>query len=251
MAGGIFDRLRVLDAYPKTLEDFRIKTLTGALITITCLIAASVLFVFEFRSYMRVDIEQELFVDLTRSRNITINLNITFPHLTCEFITVDTNDLTGNSRIDAQELKKFRVDKNGIIKAPYSNDELKNKAENIPEKKIDSNCLTCYGAESPIIKCCNTCDDVRKAYKLKNWHFSPFGIEQCKNELHESSRNLQAIMIKDPKFMQSLLNSEHGCQVAGHLEVNKVAGSFHLGNIQFHKSKYLFLIFFIFIFYIR
>jgi hypothetical protein len=237
MAGGIFDRLRLLDAYPKTLEDFRIKTLTGALITIMCLIAASVLFVFELRSFMRVDVEQELFVDLTRTQKITINLNITFPHLTCEFITVDTNDLTGDNKIDAQGVKKFRVDKTGAIKAPYSIDELKNRVEKLQEKnhenKNDSNCLTCYGAESSQYKCCNTCDDVRNAYKLKNWHFSPVGIEQCREELQESSKNLQAALINDPKFMQDLLNSEYGCQVAGHLEVNKVAGSFHFGNFQF------------------
>jgi len=236
MAGGVFDRLRLLDAYPKTLEDFRIKTLTGALITIICLIAASVLFVFELRSYMKVDVEQELFVDLTRNQKITINLNITFPHLTCEFITVDTNDLTGDNRIDAQGIKKFRVDRTGTIKSPYSTAELKNKVEKTEDKhsenKINSDCLSCYGAESSQYNCCNTCDDVRNAYKIKNWHFSPIGVEQCKSELQESSRNLQAAFVNDAKFMQDLLNSELGCQVVGHFEVNKVAGSFHFGKYK-------------------
>ncbi len=51
-----------------------------------------------------------------------------------------------------------------------------------------SGCQTCYGAESERRKCCNTCDEVRMAYREKNWQFSPYGVAQCadfiKNDGH-------------------------------------------------------------------
>ena len=40
-----------------------------------------------------------------------------------------------------------------------------------------SDCGSCYGAESG---CCNTCEDVRAAYKEKNWSFNEASITQCK-----------------------------------------------------------------------
>uniref|UniRef100_A0A2I3HZU3 Endoplasmic reticulum-Golgi intermediate compartment protein n=1 Tax=Nomascus leucogenys TaxID=61853 RepID=A0A2I3HZU3_NOMLE len=38
----------------------------------------------------------------------------------------------------------------------------------------------CYGAEAEDIKCCNTCEDVREAYRRRGWAFkNPDTIEQC------------------------------------------------------------------------
>ncbi len=33
-------------------------------------------------------------------------------------------------------------------------------------------CLTCYGAETPEIPCCNTCAQVQAAYRKKGWAFT-------------------------------------------------------------------------------
>uniref|UniRef100_A0A8C8A952 Endoplasmic reticulum-Golgi intermediate compartment protein n=1 Tax=Otus sunia TaxID=257818 RepID=A0A8C8A952_9STRI len=62
-------------------------------------------------------------------------------------------------------------------------------------------------------KCCNTCDDVREAYRRRGWAFkNPDSIEQCKRE----------------GFSQKMQEQKNeGCQVYGFLEVNKVAGNFH------------------------
>ena len=57
-------------------------------------------------------------------------------------------------------------------------------------------------------RCCNTCDDVREAYRHKGWAFtSALDIEQCKRDGYSD------------KFKQ--MNSE-GCRVYGYLQVNKV-----------------------------
>lgn len=88
MLGGVFKRLRHFDAYPKPLEDFRVKTLSGAIITVICTLSILVLFIYEWKSYTTIEVDQELFVDLTRNQKLTINLNVTFPFLPCELLSV-------------------------------------------------------------------------------------------------------------------------------------------------------------------
>jgi hypothetical protein len=71
-------------------------------------------------------------------------------------------------------------------------------------------CGSCYGSETAERKCCNTCNDVRDAYRLKTWKFDPRGVEQCRDGL---SSELEERALKE------------GCQIYGYLEVNLVMGS--------------------------
>ena len=53
-------------------------------------------------------------------------------------------------------------------------------------------CGSCYGSEQTPEQCCNTCDEVREAYRLKGWAFSdPDGIEQCEKEGFSDNLRLQ------------------------------------------------------------
>merc|ERR1712008_321967 len=74
-------------------------------------------------------------------------------------------------------------------------------------------CQSCYGAENEKTKCCNTCNDVREAYRIKTWKFDPRGIEQGREGL---TSEIEERALKE------------GCQVYGYLEVNRVGGSFHI-----------------------
>lgn len=235
----IFTKLKYFDAYPKPLEDFRIKTLSGALITSATTILVCILFFYEWISYMSIEINQELFVDLTRNQKLTINLDITFPHLHCSLLSLDAMDISGEHQNDVVKgLKKIRLDKSGEII-----NEITQKISSTTSTKVSSinannsldspKCLSCFGAESSNIQCCNTCDDVRMAYRQKNWHFSPYGIDQCKETLSEANRNVQAsVGSEDIEAIKVLIESNEGCKLQGHLEVNKVAGNFHIGNLM-------------------
>lgn len=46
-SGGVWSKLKSLDAYPKTLEDFRVKTFSGAAISIVAILLILVLFTSE------------------------------------------------------------------------------------------------------------------------------------------------------------------------------------------------------------
>ena len=57
-ARDVFNKLRHLDAYPKTLEEFRVKTFAGATVTLLSGVFIIVLFLSELRDYLVVDTKQ-------------------------------------------------------------------------------------------------------------------------------------------------------------------------------------------------
>jgi hypothetical protein len=83
---GFMNRLRRFDAYPKTLDDFRVKTFGGAAVTIVSGAVMLLLFISELGYYLQTDITPELFVDTSRGQKIKININVRFPHLPCSCI---------------------------------------------------------------------------------------------------------------------------------------------------------------------
>lgn len=57
-------------------------------------------------------------------------------------------------------------------------------------------------------RCCNTCEDVKEAYRLRRWALPDLStIEQCKN---------------DDSIERTNLALKEGCQLYGYMEVNRV-----------------------------
>ncbi len=230
MLGNIFKRLKHFDAYPKTLEDFRIKTLTGAIISITCTILIILLFLLEWKAYMTIEVDQELFVDLTRHQKLTINLNMTLPGLPCSLLSVDAGDVSGDISHDVSKgLKKVPVDRNNRV-IDETNLSTESTTTTTSKSSNVSECLSCYGAEQPESKilCCNTCNDVRNAYRTKGWQFVPQVIEQCLKEFGGNGQNMQAKFKSRVEVEKLLEKGEEGCRLEGFIAVNKIAGNIHI-----------------------
>lgn len=65
------------------MEDVKVKTRTGALLT---LLSAAFIFSFmtiEFMDYRRVSVETSIVVDRSRGEKLTVNMNVTFPRVPC------------------------------------------------------------------------------------------------------------------------------------------------------------------------
>lgn len=219
---GFIDTIKKFDAYPKTLEDFRIKTLGGGTITVISAIVMILLFTSEIQDYLTPGVEEQLYVDTSRGAKLKINLDIVFPKIGCDFLSLDAQDVSGEQHIDIEHnVYKRRLDLDGKpIEDPVRDlsvgeavAKVENKTEDAGTEIEAVKCLSCYGAETEDQKCCNTCEEVKQQYLRKSWKFVPTTIDQCKGD----------ILTED---QQRVLTE--GCQIYGYLEVNRVGGSFHV-----------------------
>eukprot|EP00128_Syssomonas_multiformis_P010518 Colp12_sorted_trinity150504_noHs@32023 len=217
----IFKRLKSLDAYPKTLDDFAVKTLGGGLVSIISGLFMLFLFLSELRLFMTTEVKHELLVDTTRGEKLRINMDITFPRMPCAYLSIDAMDVSGEQQLDVvHNLYKKRLDSNGLPvddsvekHEDLGHTPLLAKDGSAPLSEGDEKCPSCFGAESEELPCCHTCEDVREAYRRKGWAFSAADtIPQCIREGWTEKLKAQA---------------SEGCNVFGYLEVNKVAGNFH------------------------
>ncbi|KAK4740861.1 hypothetical protein SAY87_024449 [Trapa incisa] len=217
---GLISKLRNLDAYPKVNEDFYSRTLSGGLITLVSSVLMILLFVSELRLYLHAVTETKLVVDTSRGEHLRINFDVTFPALPCSILSVDAMDISGEQHLDVKhDIIKRRLDSRGNIIEARADAIGAPKIEKPLQKhggRLEHNetyCGSCYGAETADDHCCNSCEEVREAYRKKGWGLSnPDEIDQCKRE----------------GFLQRIKDEEgEGCNIYGFLEVNKVAGNFH------------------------
>ncbi|KAJ3096015.1 Endoplasmic reticulum-Golgi intermediate compartment protein 3 [Phlyctochytrium planicorne] len=217
-AKGIIQSLKELDAYAKPLDDFRIKTSSGALVTLISGAIILLLLISEFVDWQTVQVHPSLDVDRARKEKMNININITFPRVPCYLLSIDVMDVAGEHQNDVDHsIIKARLDPNGnvVVMEKGSIGDGGGEAGKAMEKAVDPNyCGDCYGGVLPEgTTCCNTCDDVRRAYNERGWSFSePDKVEQCIREGFSQKIKEQA---------------NEGCNMHGYIEVNKVAGNFH------------------------
>ncbi|KAL7648063.1 UNVERIFIED_CONTAM: hypothetical protein RMT77_001680 [Armadillidium vulgare] len=230
----VIDILKNYDAYPKTLEDFQIKTFSGAAVTMVAFALMGILFMSELYDYLSPNISEDLLVDTTRGSKLRINIDFVFPSIPCEMLSIDAMDLSGEQHINIQHnLYKRRLDMYG---KPMQDPERQTEIGHGNKKFLDAvlpnatstikpECESCYGAEYGDVKCCNTCEEVKEAYRKKGWALPPLAdIAQCKREgILTETKDL-------PK---------EGCQLYGYLDVNRVGGNFHIAPGKSYQHSHL------------
>ncbi|KAF9183631.1 Endoplasmic reticulum-Golgi intermediate compartment protein 3 [Haplosporangium sp. Z 767] len=222
-------RFKNFDAYAKTLDDFRVKTTTGAVVTLVSASIILILLLGEFLDYRSIHLESSLVVDSGRKETMAIDFDITFGKIPCYILTLDVMDVAGEHQSDVtHSVYKIQLAPDGTeIKSE------KAASSNGPDPKAagKGDCGDCGGALPPESGCCNTCEDVRQAYVRSGWSFNhPEGIEQCVREGYMEKMKEQA---------------NQGCRLRGQLTVNKVAGNFHIapgrsfqqGNMHLHDIQ--------------
>lgn len=192
-----------------------------------------------------------------------IHLNITFPKVPCELLTLDVMDVSGEQQhgvqhgvrkirlrpqsegggeIDAKVLALYVLPppitplpppSSSLLFPPLTPPPSQSHAADESATHLDpSYCGPCYGAPAPYnakkAGCCSTCEEIREAYAQASWAFGDGStMEQCQRE----------------HYTERLAEQRHeGCRIEGGLRVNKVIGNFHIapgrsfsnGNMHVH-----------------
>jgi endoplasmic reticulum-Golgi intermediate compartment protein 3 len=165
-----------------------------------------------------------------------INFDVSFPDLPCAVVSLDATDASGASAVDVvHNVFKARLDASGapvgdatragtLKTVTKAEDLLRAKQRAIAEGRdahtpaaggalAPGECGSCYGAGAEGA-CCDTCEEVREAYKRKGWQFNMKGVTQCEREGFAGDVSAQSA-------------AHEGCNVYGHLDVPQVPGSFH------------------------
>ncbi|XP_015601063.1 endoplasmic reticulum-Golgi intermediate compartment protein 3 [Cephus cinctus] len=217
----ILEIFRLFDVYPKTLEE-RVQTFGGGIVSMISALMMIIFFLCEVEDYLKYNLKEELFVDTSRGSKLRINLDIIIPTISCDLLSLDAMDATGEQHLQIEHnIYKRRLDLDGKpIEDPQKTDIVKTKGlmetTNQNNTQDANECGDCYGATSEAmgILCCNTCEDVRKAYNMKKWAFpDPSSIKQCRDD--KSVERMKRAFLE-------------GCQIYGYMEVNRVGGSFHI-----------------------
>lgn len=227
----ILNKLKNLDAYPKIKDDFYDRTRSGGVITVISSIIIFFLFISEIRLYLFSATETKLIVDTSRGERLRVNFDVTFPHLACSLVSVDTMDVSGEQHYDiTHDIVKTRIDSTGNVigsrqdgvGAPKIERPLQRHGGRLEQG--ESYCGSCFGAEKTDDQCCNSCEEVQEAYRNRGWGLTNVDlIDQCKRE----------------GFVQKIKEETgEGCNIKGFLEVSKVAGNFHFAcGKSFHHPN--------------
>jgi len=237
------DALRALDFNPKVLNEFAVRTRNGGILSLIAILLALTLFVSELRLYWGVEKLEYMEVDdaaaggsrggaTVKDKTMRINFDITFPSTPCALLSLDAVDASGANSVDViHNVFKRRLSPEGnflgeglrtgeLSAMRKTADLIKEKqkaiAEGRPTQAVkEGTCGDCYGAADAGV-CCNTCEDVREAYKKKGWQLMMKGVVQCEQEGFYGD-------------VEAQLAGKEGCNAFGRLDVPKVPGSFHFG----------------------
>ena len=207
------DRLRNLDAHSSVPSEFRVYTASGAVLSVVTVAIILYLVVSEAYFNFQVTLEEKVFVNATSPAGLEIEFDITLQHVPCKFLNVDANDPTGQSQslhLDRQHhvWKHRLIFQNGYTSLIGTKSKIELGSTLLSEKHLleyretlggDENqetlggekagtaesdtpagCGSCYGAGEEG-ECCDTCDDVQRAYNRKGWILKDkAAVEQCK-----------------------------------------------------------------------
>ncbi|KAK1748992.1 endoplasmic reticulum-Golgi intermediate compartment family protein [Skeletonema marinoi] len=205
------DYFRSIDTHSPISSEFRVRTLSGALISIFTLVLTIYLIGSEYTYNLTPTFLDHVHVMPQSPDGLEVEFDITFQHIPCALLATDANDPTGQSQsfhIDKNHrVWKHRLDKNGNTAAKESKDDSTDAAQQQQQKQGEE-------LEKPMMKkideCCNTCDDVKRAYRRKSWHVPDISkITQCAHMLRASNEEGE------------------GCNVHGKIALSTGGGNLH------------------------
>jgi hypothetical protein len=205
--------VKKFDMYAKVKEEYKLPSTQASSTmnaTTWCLIA--VLTLSECWAYATSGRTKEhMVVDSTLNQKLRINMNITFPALSCTEVHVDAMDVAGDYHpYMEQTMVKQRLHGKTGLPVGRKVEEQANVYENKDFKLPPDYCGSCYGSEEKEGDCCNTCEQVIARYSVKGWATKEIrrDSEQCKREMANPLASAQ---------------QGEGCRLSGFILVNKAS----------------------------
>lgn len=229
---GIGDRLKNLDAQSSVSSEFRVYTLHGAVLSVVTVIAIIYLVTTEVAYNFKVRLSETVHVNATSPAGLELEFDITLRSLPCARLNIDANDPNGQPQSLHLDRKhhvwkhkiKYEADGRMVYKGDKSRlelgstllsedllkDHLEEQLNATLEQASEDYCGSCFGAGEEG-ECCNSCDDVKRAYNLKGWVLRDLeNVEQCKDEL------------------VSVVEKDEGCNIHGKVALSSGGGNLHL-----------------------
>lgn len=211
--------LQQLDAYPKVNEDYALTSNTGGVVTIVCAVICLILFISEVSwhrttsttSTLSVD-NQPLISEDGGTEKMKIYLDITFPKVACSLISLDTTDVSGERHMDIHDghILKRRLDKHGDPVDTHVKEKV-NKFKDLNDTDSE--------------------EEEEEEEEKTNLPAMPLGGPLGMLGLFGGRGNMMNLFASQfPEGIETAFKNEkqEGCEVMGYLEVNRVAGQFHI-----------------------
>jgi len=96
----VLENLKDFDAYAKPLEDFQVKTVSGAAVTIISLVMVFLLLTSEFHDWLSREFIPSIRIDPGRKEKMVVHVDVSFPHIPCFLVGIDVMDTAGDYQND-------------------------------------------------------------------------------------------------------------------------------------------------------
>lgn len=189
---GLQERLKSFDAHSSVSNEFRVYTAHGAVLSVLTVIIIIYLVVSEARYNFQLSVRENVHVNATTSRGLEMEFDLTLWQVPCSKLKIDASDHLGQPQslhLDKQhhvwKHRLIRDEEDGEISLIGSRSKLefgstlksekdlveivKSKTNATAVVREELTCGSCYGAGEEG-ECCNTCEDIRRAYRTRGWH---------------------------------------------------------------------------------
>ena len=210
--------LSEFDFYPKFSDDIRQRTKSGGILAIISFFSLIVLLSLRLNTWLHAPPAQRFVVDssdfpfvtgrqidVNRLPKMDVNFDIFLRHVPCSYVSLDVVDILKerDGSVEGRvKMERFDVSGTRIHAKPHPMKEAPPPADY---------CGSCYSLKSG---CCNTCKDVRRAFKAARKTLPPIAsIEQCTRE----------------GFLDELkAMANESCRVHGSVAVHQHPGALHI-----------------------
>ena len=230
MPSSFSDRLRRFDVNSTVEESLKVHTWEGAIVAMVTLVLILYFIITEAYFNFQVVTTDTVYVNATNNpAGVELEFDMTLIDIPCSQLSIDANDPTGQSqslhldqthhiwkhRVLWKNNKKTLLGSKQKIELGSTLLSLDDLDVELPQEGAavepeEPDCGDCFGAGEEG-ECCNTCDDVERAYKRKGWVLNDLqDIPQCKQ-----------------KHFTKLQKNE-GCNVHGKVALSTGGGNLHL-----------------------